>query len=467
VPIPAFSCESCNKFLITDEIIETAAALIAAKGSDAWWETPSEEILPAGAVCDCGGAWVKETDIMDVWFDSGSSHAAVMKARPYLGWPADLYIEGNDQFRGWFQSSLLTSMIAYGQPPYRAVICHGMIIDEEARKMSKSLGNGIPPEDIVRDYGADILRLWVSSTDYTADVKISKDLLKQIGDIYLKVRNTARFILGNLSDYQPCRGELCSPACNGVTGTWKDTQCTPLQPLDKYILSRYNDLVKTVRAAYDNYEFHLIFHAVHNFCVIDLSNFYLDIIKDLLYCDAKNAPSRRGAQRAMYTILHGMTRLLAPILAFTSEEIWDALPHRTGDPSRALLAGMPSFDPTLALSEDAATRWVSLRSDRAMVNQALEEARAAGIIGKALDAEVVINAPSTLYPYYERNLEELRKLCIVSSMKIQPAAGEVSITVAPAPGRKCARCWVYAPDVGTHKLPDLCARCFDVVEAPV
>ena len=315
VPIPIFYCDNCGKDIVTPETIDHVANLFAENSSNIWFEKEADELVPNGFVCPhCGGVhFSKETDIMDVWFDSGSTHAGVLDQRDYLKFPADIYLEGGDQYRGWFQSSMLTSITAKGVAPYKQIITHGWTVDGEGKAMHKSLGNTVAPEEVIKDYGADMLRLWVSSTDYTQDVRISKDIMKQLSQAYLKIRNTARYMLGNLCDFNP------------------DTDLVTvenMESLDRFALHTFNELVQTIRAAYERYEFHSVYRSLYNYCVIDLSNFYFDIIKDRLYCD--NDALRRSAQSALYVILDGMTRMLAPILAFTSDEIWGEMKHAAG-----------------------------------------------------------------------------------------------------------------------------------------
>ncbi|MCX7842786.1 MAG: isoleucine--tRNA ligase, partial [Clostridia bacterium] len=302
VPIPIFFCKECGKEIINDDTINAVKNLFMERGADAWFEMEAEEILPESIECDCGSRrFKKETDIMDVWFDSGSTHAAVLETRDDLRWPADMYLEGSDQHRGWFQSSLLTSVATRGKAPFKTVLTHGYVVDGEGRKMSKSLGNGIDPEDVIKEYGADILRLWVASSDYTTDIRISKDILKQLSEVYRKIRNTARYILGNIYDFNPDRDSV---------------EYEKLGELDRWALMKLAGLIRKVNEAYSTYEFHLMFHAIHNFCVVDMSNLYLDIIKDRLYTSKADSPERRAAQSVMYEILEALVKMLAPVLAF-------------------------------------------------------------------------------------------------------------------------------------------------------
>ena len=462
VPIPIFYCDACGADIVTPETIDHVSELFRAHGSNVWFDREADELLPDGFKCPkCGHThFTKETDIMDVWFDSGSTHAAVLDERPYLHFPADIYLEGGDQYRGWFQSSMLTSIAAKGVAPYRQIITHGWTVDGEGRAMHKSLGNAVAPEEIIKDYGADMLRLWVASADYTQDMRISKDIMKQLSEAYLKIRNTARYMLGNLAGFDPDRDQV---------------PYAQMQALDRYALSRYNELVKTVRAAYDRYEFHAVYRAVYNFCVIDLSNLYLDVIKDRLYCEGASSPERRSAQPALYVILDGMTRLIAPILAFTSDEIWAAMPHTASDNGESvLLNDMPDASPALALDESAAGRWDKLISLRDAVNKALENARKAGVLKKNQDAEIQLWVSEEDAAFLKD--VDLATLCIVSKVEVLTGDGEgemaedclvpatIAVTLSDAP--KCVRCWNHNGHVGEdHDHAELCPRCAAVVRA--
>ena len=398
VPIPIFYCAKCGKDIVTPETIRRVSDLFRAHGSNIWFDKTADELVPEGLVCpECGHAhFTKESDIMDVWFDSGSTHAAVLDERPYLHFPADVYLEGGDQYRGWFQSSMLTSIAAKGVAPYKQIITHGWTVDGEGKAMHKSLGNAVGPEEVIKDYGADMLRLWVASADYTQDMRISGDIMKQLSQAYLKIRNTARYMLGNLCDFDPDADLVAAEHLMG---------------LDRYALHLFNQLVKTVRAAYDRYEFHAVYRAVYNFCVVDLSNFYLDIIKDRLYCGDEAA--RRSAQTALYVILDGMTRLIAPILAFTSDEIWHAMRHGSdADAESVLFNDMPGDNAAFALAGADQERWEKLVSLRDAVNKALENARTAGVFKKAQDTEVTLSVSEQDAAFLAG--EELATLCIVS-----------------------------------------------------
>ena len=459
VPIPIFYCDDCGADIVTPETIAHVAGLFREHGSNVWFDREAKDLLPEGFVCPkCGKAhFSKETDIMDVWFDSGSTWAAVAAERPYLKYPADLYLEGGDQYRGWFQSSMLTSIAVNGVAPYRQIATHGWTVDGEGKAMHKSLGNAVSPDEVIKEYGADMLRLWVASADYTQDMRISKEIMKQLSQAYLKIRNTARYMLGNLCDFDP------------------DTDAVALDKLmdlDRYALHALNELVKNVRAAYDRYEFHGVYRAVYNFCVIDMSNFYLDIIKDRLYCGAE--AERRSAQTALYYILDGMTRLIAPILAFTSDEIWHAMKHaQSVDAESVLLNDMPSDNAAFTLSTADQERWGKLISLRDAVNKALENARSAGIFKKAQDTEVTISVNAADAEFLKD--VALASLCIVSKVTVttETVEGEkneeslipctIAVKLSEAP--KCPRCWNHCDAIGTAGHHNqLCDRCAAVVE---
>ena len=458
VPIPIFYCDDCGADIVTPETIAHVAALFREHGSNVWFDREAADLLPQGFVCPkCGKAhFTKETDIMDVWFDSGSTWAAVAAERPYLKYPADLYLEGGDQYRGWFQSSMLTSIAVNGVAPYKQIATHGWTVDGEGKAMHKSLGNAVSPDEVIKDYGADMLRLWVASADYTQDMRISKDIMKQLSQAYLKIRNTARYMLGNLCDFEPDRDLV--PAEH-------------LMELDRYALHTFNELAKTARAAYDRYEFHAVYRAVYNFCVVDMSNFYLDIIKDRLYCGAE--AERRSAQTALYHILDGMTRLIAPILAFTSDEIWHAMRHAQGVNAESVLFNdMPGDNAAFALDAAARERWAKLVSLRDAVNKALENARNAGVFKKAQDTDVTLSVSESDAAFLAG--VDLASLCIVSKVTVTTGAveGEKSedclipctIAVALDESPKCPRCWNHSEHIGTDGHHNqLCDRCAAVV----
>ena len=458
VPIPIFYCDDCGADIVTPETIAHVAALFREHGSNVWFDREAAGLLPQGFVCPkCGKAhFTKETDIMDVWFDSGSTWAAVAAERPYLKYPADLYLEGGDQYRGWFQSSMLTSIAVNGVAPYKQIATHGWTVDGEGKAMHKSLGNAVSPDEVIKDYGADMLRLWVASADYTQDMRISKDIMKQLSQAYLKIRNTARYMLGNLCDFEPDRDLV--PAEH-------------LMELDRYALHTFNELAKTARAAYDRYEFHAVYRAVYNFCVVDMSNFYLDIIKDRLYCGAE--AERRSAQTALYHILDGMTRLIAPILAFTSDEIWHAMKHAQGVNAESVLFNdMPGDNAAFALDAAAKDRWAKLVSLRDAVNKALENARNAGVLKKAQDTDVTLSVSESDAAFLAG--VDLASLCIVSKVTVTTGAveGEKSedclipctIAVALDESPKCPRCWNHSEHIGADGHHNqLCDRCAAVV----
>jgi isoleucyl-tRNA synthetase len=459
VPIPIFYCADCGKEIINEETIKATAEFFRIHGSGAWYETDAADILPDSVKCGCGcGKFTKETDIMDVWFDSGSSHASVLTEEKGLRFPADMYLEGNDQYRGWFQSSLLTSVAARGVAPYRSVVTHGMIVDADGQKMSKSKGNGVSPHDIIAQYGADILRLWVVSADYKTDMRISGEILKQLSEAYRKIRNTARYILGNISDFAPDTDSVAKEA---------------LGELDRWALNRLGKVIERVRAAYESYDFHLIYHTIHNFCVVDMSNFYLDVIKDRLYTEKANSRERRAAQTVMFQILDALVRLLAPILAFTSEEIWQYMPHRKGaEADSVLLNQMP--ESSKAADAEFEEKWDKFSDIKADVSKALEIARAAKIIGHSLAAGVTLYADANIKSILDSIKEPLATLFIVSDVKISEAKpdgdvyrGDVeglAVLVSTPEGEKCERCWCYSTSVGNNlNTPTLCARCADVI----
>jgi isoleucyl-tRNA synthetase len=461
VPIPIFYCEKCGADIVTPETITHTAQLFREHGSNIWFDKTADELVPVGFKCPkCGHMhFTKETDIMDVWFDSGSTHAAVLDERDCLRFPADVYLEGGDQYRGWFQSSMLTSIAVKGVAPYKQIITHGWTVDGEGKAMHKSLGNTVAPEEIIKDYGADMLRLWVASADYTQDMRISKEIMKQLSDAYLKIRNTARYMLGNLSGFDPDH----------------PVALTDLTELDRWALSRLSDLAGRVRTSYDSYEFHAVYRAIYNFCVVDMSNFYLDIIKDRLYCEDRDGLLRRSAQTTLYRILDSMTRMLAPILAFTSEEIWAAMPHdRSADPESVLFNQMPEADPALALSGETQSRWDKLISLRNAVNKAIENARKTGILKKNQDGEIILRVSADDAALL--NGIDLAALCIVSKVTVTTDAGEgesaedclipavISVALSQAP--KCVRCWNHSEHVGEDQdHPELCPRCAAVVRA--
>ena len=453
-PIPIIDCKDCGKPIVNEATIEAISELFRKEGSDAWYIRDLKEFIPESVKCECGcGEFVKEMDIMDVWFDSGCTHAGVVSEREDLSFPADLYLEGADQYRGWFQSSLLTSVVVNGCAPYKAVCTHGWVVDGQGRTMHKSLGNGIDPKDITDKYGADILRLWVASSDYHSDIRISKDILAQLSDSYKKIRNTARFILGNLTEFDVNKDMVSDDE---------------LFEIDKLALIKLDELIDKVNAAYDVFDYHIVFHAIHNFCVIDMSNYYLDVIKDRLYCDKAGSLSRRSAQTAIYKILSAIARLVAPILSFTADEIWGFMPHTEGDvPDSIFLNDMPVKS---GLKADSAftEKWALISAVREDAKKALELKRADKVIGASLEASVTIYS-DTMLDAVKALTDELKTALIVSEVKAETGAdkGEfkgdlegVSFTVSKAQGEKCERCWSYDHSVGQDPdHPTLCARC--------
>ena len=450
LPIPVFYCEDCGKPVCDDATIEAVSGLFAAEGSNAWYEKEAADILPAGYRCPhCGGVhFTKEEDTLDGWFDSGSTHFASMKKDQGF-WPATVYMEGLDQYRGWFQSSLLTAVGAMGQgAPFQECVTHGWTVDGECKAMHKSLGNGVDPADIFKKFGADMIRLWAGSADYHADVRCSDNIFKQLSQSYLKFRNTARYCLGNLDGFNA--NNLVKPQ--------------DMLELDRWAVTRLNALIQRCEAAYQNYEFHVVSHAVNDFCVVELSSFYLDIIKDRLYCEETNGLPRRSAQTALWLILDTMTRIFAPILAFTCDEIWQAMPHCDGDdPRNVLLNEMNRPFTEYALDEDVMAAWDKLVKVRDTVNGALETARNEKKIGKSLEAKVELTVPAELAGQKFMDTDELADLLIVSQVNVT-TGDAVSVQVEPAQGAKCERCWKILPSVGKDgEHPGLCARCASVV----
>ena len=456
VPIPIVYCKDCVKPIVTDEKIKSISDMFKAEGADAWWIKEPAEFIPSTVKCECGcGEFTKEYDIMDVWFDSGVSHTAVMEQHKGLSWPADLYLEGADQYRGWFQSSLLTSVVYKGSAPYKAVCTHGWVVDGEGKTMHKSLGNGIAPNEITDVYGADILRLWVASSDYHSDIRISQPILKQLSEAYKKIRNTARFILGNLGN-----GKGFNP----------DTDCVSddkLTELDKWALMRLDSLIDKVNEGYNIFDFHIAFHAIHNFCVTDMSNFYLDIIKDRLYCEKEDSEVRRAAQTAMYRILSAVARLAAPIISFTAEEIWTYMPHTSTDDKESIFLNQMPEKSGIEFSDEFVSKWEFIYSTRETVNKVLEEKRNEKLIGKSLEANIIIHCGESLYEKYNALTEELKDILIVSGVSASKDGNDEvpEIEVIKAEGEKCERCWSYSNTVGSDsEHPTLCARCAAVVK---
>ncbi len=463
VPIVAFYCADCGSCLITREIIDHVAGLFERHGADIWFEVDSSHLLPEGTVCpECGQqTFEKERDILDVWFDSGVSHVAVLEGRDHLTWPADMYLEGSDQHRGWFHSALLTASGTRGAAPYRSVLTHGFVVDGNGEKMSKSKGNVIAPSEIIDRYGAEILRLWVAASDYREDIRISEEILKQLTDAYRRIRNTSRFILGNLSDFDPETDAVAYAA---------------MEEIDRFALHRLQTLVQRIRKAYEAFEFHTVYHALHNYCTLDLSAFYLDVLKDRLYTSSKTSRARRSAQSALHIVLDTMARLMAPILVFMAEEVWVNMPGKKGRPASVHQTQLPEVDASL-VNAGLAERWNAILAVRDEVKKALEEARDKKVIGHSLDAAVALSLPEAFLEMVQPTPEELRPVFIVSNVSIVSGGGleetyrstrmpGVAILVGPGPGAKCERCWIRDPSVGTHKThKTVCSRCLQTLEA--
>ena len=463
VPIVAFHCQGCGKVLLTQEILDKIIARVREEGADFWFASPAADILPPDTKCpECGkDAFTKETDILDVWFDSGVSFAAVAEPNPELGFPVDLYLEGSDQHRGWFHSSLLASVGTRGEAPYRGVLTHGFVVDGDGRKMSKSLGNVIAPQEVMAEYGAEILRLWVTAEDYRDDVRLSGNILKQLGDAYRRFRNTARFMLGNLYDFDP------------------EKDLVPLkdrEELDLVALSWMAQLIQRVKRAYQEYEFHLVFHRLHQFCAVEMSAIYLDILKDRLYVSGAASPARRSAQSTLYELLLDLTRLMAPILSFTAEEVWGYLPK----PQRAASVHLASFpEPRPGLPDEALlAKYEFLLKVRDEINRGLEEARKGKVLAKAQEARVTLVATDAeLLEKLAQSAEVLKTLAQVADLTVidesaslgqSLAAQEITgllVQVDKASGEKCVRCWFTLDSVGQSSLhPKICQRCLQVLE---
>jgi isoleucyl-tRNA synthetase len=460
VPITAFYCQSCQATLARQELAEHVAALIEREGADVWFERDAAELLPPGYRCpQCGGErFTKETDILDVWFDSGVSHAAVLETHPELTWPADLYLEGSDQHRGWFHTSLLTAVGTRGRAPFKAVLTHGFTVDAQGRKMSKSLGNVVAPQEVIEKHGAEILRLWVASENFREDVRgPDEEITGHLVEVYRRIRNTCRFLLGNLADFDPAADRL---------------PYGELQELDRLMLHRLQKFIQRVRRAYQEFEYHIAFHTLHNFCAVDLSAFYLDVLKDTLYTARATSPERRSAQTVLHEILLALVKLMAPILAFTAEEVWGYLPAASREEASVHLTEFPQVNPAY-IDEALAARWERLLTVRELVLKALEQARHSKLIGTSLEAQVALYAPAGEWrALLESAQEQLRAICIVSAVALHPAEAApaealaheavpaLKVHIVRAPGRKCVRCWHWREDVGRYpEHPTLCGRC--------
>jgi isoleucyl-tRNA synthetase len=455
VPIPAVDCTACGEALVTPALVERAASVFEKHGADSWYERPTADFIPEGLTCPtCSSTrFEREMNILDVWFDSGSSHEAVLSVRPELTWPADVYLEGTDQHRGWFQSSLLVGLGTRGRPPFRQVITNGFVVAEDGRKMSKSLGNSIEPEDIIRESGADILRLWVAMSDYTQEVRLSKEILSRAVEAYRKIRNTMRFLLSNLYDFDPASDLMAAADCEEV---------------DRFVLARYAEVGLRTLRAYDEYEYGTIFQTLNAFATVDLSRFYNDISKDRLYTFAARSRQRRSAQSAMYLMADGLTRLMAPILSFTSDEVWRYLPGRRVESVH--MAVFPTADELEPMMDrDLLDRWGRLMHLREQVLAEIELLRKGKRIGSSLQAKVVISAADAERTFLERHASDLPMLFIVSAVDLRPAAdahdgAHLHVAIDRAPGVKCGRCWRYVRSVSTAPRSEgLCERCQDAL----
>ncbi|WP_318654328.1 isoleucine--tRNA ligase [Anaeromyxobacter paludicola] len=441
VPIPVFYCDGCDEPLVSPAVMGRVAEAFETEGIEAWYRHAPADFTGDAKCAKCGGThFRREQDILDVWWDSGVSWAAVAAKTPSMGVPTDLYLEGSDQHRGWFHSSLLTSMAIRGNAPYKAVLTHGFVVDGQGKAMSKSLGNGIPPEDIIKKHGAEVLRLWVAASDYRDDVRLSDEILNGLAEGYRKIRNTLRWALGNLEGFDPARHALPE---------------AELLPIDRWALSRLAAWVEKVTQAYEDYEFHLAYHATIQFCAVELSAFYFDVIKDRLYTAKADGPARRSAQTALHAVASDLVRLLAPILSFTASEAWGHLPGEKAE--TVFLAGLPKRARPQG-AEALEARYAKLAEVRAAVQKALEEERKQKKIGSGLEAMVTVTAEGEQLALLREAAAELPTLFIVS--KVALAEGPFAVAVAPAPGRKCARCWVYAEDVGASPAhPEVCGKC--------
>ncbi len=457
VPIVAFLCRRCGHVLAEQRLADHVAGLIEQAGADLWYTRPASDLLPKGTACPTCGAsdFEKEQDILDVWFESGVSHAAVLAVRPDQRWPAEMYLEGNDQHRGWFHSSLLAAVETRGRAPYRSVLTHGFVVDGDGKKMSKSLGNVVAPQEVIERYGAEVLRLWVAAEDYRDDVRISEEILSRLAEGYRRIRNTCRYLLGNLYDFDPAADAL---------------PYGELHEIDRFTLHRLQRFVERMRRAYADYDFHLLYHGLHNFCAVDLSAFYLDVLKDRVYTSAPDSRARRAAQTSMYEVLDALVKLMAPVLSFTADEVWQLMPKRGDAPESVHLAEFPPVRSDL-LDDALESRWEVLLSVRDEVLKSLEAARKAKLIGTSLEAAVELLAEPQLLTRLSRYEADLPMIFIVSQVSLGALPGATSdgvkleARVQRAKGRKCARCWTFSESVGRNdRFPDVCARCAAVLE---
>jgi isoleucyl-tRNA synthetase len=455
VPIPAVDCVKCGDAILTAELVERAASVFDTYGADAWYERPTAEFVPDGLACpSCGGReFERERDILDVWFDSGSSHEAVLPFRAELTWPADLYLEGSDQHRGWFQSSLLVGLGTRGRPPFREVLTHGFLIDVDGQKMSKSRGNAILPQEVIKESGAEILRLWVAMSDYREELRVGRQILARVIEAYRKIRNTCRYLLANLYDFDPATDSLAAHE---------------VQEVDRYALARYADAAGAVLDAYEAYDFPVIFQRLNQLMTVDLSAFYADVCKDRLYTFAAASPERRSAQTAMYIMADGLARLLAPILPVTADEMWRHLPGPR-ETSVHIAEFMPRIAVDALADDDLVSRWERLIAVREAVNAALEVKRQDKTIGTSLGARVSIRTGGDTAALLQRHRADLPMLFIVSQVEVDPAgdpSGPLDISVARADGDKCPRCWRTVTSVSSSAdTAGLCDRCVDALAA--
>ncbi len=464
VPLTVFTCEDCGEVLKDETVAEKIVSVFTAEGADAWFKHDASYFIGENRSCaNCGGtSFMKENDILDVWFDSGVSYAAVLEEREELRAPADLYLEGSDQHRGWFQSSLLASVGTRGIPPYRGVLTHGFVVDGQGKKMSKSVGNVIAPEEIIKKYGAEILRLWVSSEDYRDDIKISDEILKQLSDAYRKIRNTMRFFLGNLYDFNPATDRV----------TYKD-----MEELDRWALHQFELLKRKAIKAYADFDFHIVFHGLHQFCGVTMSAFYLDIIKDRLYTALPGSLERRAAQTVLYDILAGLLCIMAPVMNFTAAEAWEHLPSAGGEDQRkahgVFLQEFPAENAE-AIDSELDRKWKRFLEVRSEITKALEGARRDKVIGHPLEAKVMVKATGSLAEFLADKWDTLKMISIVSELfQAEVLEGhiytseelpELQVSILPASGGKCERCWLRSETVGdAADHPELCSRCTSVV----
>ena len=457
VPITVFYCGKCKAEVLTKKMLDYLVKLVEAGGADIWFEKEAQDLMPKGTTCPhCKSSeFTKETNILDVWFDSGVTHAAVLEIRKDLHSPADMYLEGSDQHRGWFHSSLLESVGTRGRAPYLSVLTHGFVVDGEGKKMSKSLGNTIEAGEVIDKCGAEILRLWVAAEDYTDDIRISDEILKRLVEAYRRIRNTGRFILGNLYDFD----------VNSAMVDYKQ-----MEEMDRWALNRLQEVIKRVKEAYERHQFHVVFYTLYNYCTVDLSALYLDVLKDRLYTNKAASSARRSGQSAMFTILKAMMQLLAPILTFTAEEIWATLPSWKDKEASIHMTQFPEVNTTYVNAE-LGERWKVMIDAKAEIAKAVEQARKEKIIGHSLDARISLAPPGEMRGLFKEHLEDLRALLIVSQLQLvdekeisNPYKSEeikgLTIGVEKARGDKCERCWIYSESVGSNKQhPVVCDRC--------